>query len=232
MKKSNCLALCLLTLAALSVPASETLELHVKIVETREASAPHLFNDEVFFSYKPLHPTRYVGIAFAHENFREIHVFQRNDRNVFFFLYPPPEGRSRLDYRLVVDGLWTTDPSNPLMHRDPTGISMSRFDLPPRTAPRRVHSPVIRKDVGMVEFTFQGPPDSDVHLVGSFNSWDPYMHPMREADRGLYTLSLRLLPGNYAYAFYAEGRRVSDPLNPRRIFGPDGSEVSLLAVSR
>ena len=218
----------ILLLAASGLQAYEAVALHMKISRTREAAPPHIFEESVFFSFRPGSAVRYVGIAFAHENFREVHLFQRNERNVLFLLYPIPEGLHALDYRLVVDGLWTTDPSNPLRYRDASGVSLSRFELPPSIPANRTRSPVINRRDGTVEFNLAGPPGRTVFISGSFNGWDPFMHRFREVRPGLYSLSLRLLPGTYHYIFYSDGRRSPDPLNPDRGTDPEGYEVSVL----
>ncbi|MDR1317399.1 MAG: hypothetical protein LBK13_11060 [Spirochaetales bacterium] len=214
-----------------SLPALEGTRQHVKIIETAEASAPEIMDDTVFFSCKPQGTVRYVGIAFAHEEFREIHLFERNEYGVLFLFFPIPEELHSLDYRLVIDGLWTTDPENPLKIRDAGGLTLSRFELPVSAVQSVARSPVIRED-GQVEFNFEASPGMDIYLAGSFNGWDPYMYRLRETRPGLYSLSLRLLQGTYYYMFTVEGRKRLDPLNPNRGQDEDGYEISILFVTR
>ncbi|MDR1179697.1 MAG: hypothetical protein LBK44_04265 [Spirochaetales bacterium] len=221
----------LLFFTLFSLPALEGTRQHVKIIETTEASAPEIMDDTVFFSCKPRGDVRYVGIAFAHEEFREIHIFERNEFGVLFIFYPIPEELHSLDYRLVIDGLWVTDPENPLKIRDAAGLSLSRFELPVSAAQPVARSPVIRED-GQVEFNFEAPPGRDIYLAGSFNGWDPYMYRLRETRPGLYSLSLRLLQGTYYYMFTVEGRKRLDPLNPNRGQDEDGYEISILFVAQ
>lgn len=233
MKKSNYfLFIGILLLFPMSLPAFEaTTELHLKIMGTRDAAPPHLFEGSVFFTHKPIHPVRYVGIAFAHENFRDIHLFRRNEKGVLFFVYPVPEGLHSLDYRLVVDGLWTTDPTNPLRYRDAAGVSLSRFEVPPETPKAVIKSPVVNRRAGTVEFNLKAPAGKSIFLAGNWNGWDPFMHRFREVEPGLYTFSLRLLPGTYQYYFFSEGNRATDSLNPQRGVDAEGYEVSILRVT-
>ena len=234
MKKSirpRLAALCIFLLAVLPRPeALEATRRHIKIVETTEAAAPEIMDDFVFFSCKPAHPARYAGIVFAHEEFRTTHLFERNAHGVLFFFYPIPEDVRSLDYRFVVDGLWMPDTKNPLRIRADAGVILSRLDLPQRSETVPIKSPVIRSD-GNVEFTAKGPPGRDIYLSGTFNGWDPYMYRLAEVRPGLYTFTLRLLPGTYYYLFNVEGRKHPDPLNPHRGADSEGYEISILSVN-
>ncbi len=59
-----------------------------------------------------------------------------------------------------------------------------------------------------VLFHLQAPEAQQVHLVGSFNGWDPLAHPMAGPNRqGLWTLRLELPPGRYRYMFLVDGER-------------------------
>jgi hypothetical protein len=223
--------ICLLFCAALfRLAALEGTRAHIKIVETTEASAPEIMDDVIFFSCKPAYPARYVGIAFAHEEFREVHLFERNEHGVLFYFYPIPEALRSLDYRLVIDGLWTSDPKNPLKLRAAGGIILSRFEIPPEEIELSLKSPVIRND-GSVEFNLAAPSGSRIYLSGSFNGWDPYMYRLNEVRPGLYSFTLRLLPGTYSYIFQAEGKKYLDLLNPNRGQDGEGYEISVLFVA-
>jgi hypothetical protein len=223
--------ICVFLLICLAgLPAIEGTRQHVKIVETTEASAPEIMEDTVFFSCKPKEAVRYVGAAFAHEEFGEIHLFERNEHGVLFLFYPIPEGLHSLDYRLIIDGLWTTDSKNPLKIRGVEGFFLSRFELPVSTAQLRTKSPVVRAD-GSVEFNLEAPSGKEIYLSGSFNGWDPYMYRLAEVRPGLYSVILRLLPGTYYYIFNAEGRKRLDPLNPHRGQDSEGYEISVLSVT-
>ena len=222
--------LCFFLLAALfRAEAIEGTRRHIKIVETTEARAPEIMDDTVFFSFKPPNRVRYAGIAFQHEEFRQIHLFERNEHDVLFFFYTVPEDIRRLDYRIVVDGLWMPDPKNPLRQRIKAGVILSSLDVPPRTTEIPLKSPVVRKD-GNVEFNAKGPPGREIYLSGSFNGWDPYMYRLAEVRPGLYSFTLRLLPGTYSYIFRVEGRKHTDPLNPNRGSDSDGYEISVFSV--
>jgi len=62
---------------------------------------------------------------------------------------------------------------------------------------------------GQVKLTFtivESPTRGGVSLVGDFNGWDPYAHPMRRRDDGTYQVSL-MVPAHQPirFRYLAEG---------------------------
>ena len=220
-------------LAAFAFPApraeafERTTELHLKIMGQREAAPPELFQGSVFFTQKPKYPVRYIGIAFAHENYREVHLFERNQKGLLFYVLPLPEGLRNVDYRIIIDGLWTTDSTNALKERDVSGVAVSRFEVPAAVAEPKLKSPTYEAKTRTAEFNVRTEPGKTISVVGSFNGWDPYMHNLDEVAPGLYTLSLKILPGTYYYYFLIDGLRKTDPLNHQIGADADGNEVSV-----
>ena len=69
--------------------------------------------------------------------------------------------------------------------------------------------------------SFHAPDAASVHLVGTFNNWDPGATPMSRSDDGAWSASIPLLPGRYEYKFVVDGRlRITDPACERS--EPDG----------
>lgn len=64
------------------------------------------------------------------------------------------------------------------------------------------------KDTTEVRVTFAMPETTGpVSVVGDFNGWDPYAHPMRRRSNGTRSVAVRLAPGSYAFRYLAdEGR--------------------------
>ncbi len=230
MAKYTKLLLLLLSIRVLSTAADLESDLHIKVMRTLKAEPPHVYNGYAFFTFQSQTPVRYVGIAFLHEEFRKVHMFQRNDKNVLFFAYPIQEGMSHLDYRLIVDGLWITDPLNPNAYQDLQGVFISRLEFPREDVNRSLRSPLVHPAEQRVVFYFKAEPGKDIYLTGSFARWDPYLYRMEEVRPGLYTLTLPLLPGTYYYAFYKDGKRTRDPLNKEWSKSKDGQEASILIV--
>lgn len=209
--------------------------------------APEIYEDAVIFTAPSSY--RRVGIAFAHEGFAKVHWFKKlmssgngeagagtsgggtsskqfspyRDSGILFHVQEIPPGTEELEYRLIIDGLWTSDPLNPLRRIDRnSGILRSLVQLPR-----------MQKDSGHSEALYQGlrlnysaPPGEIITVAGSFNRWDPFMYEMQEQAPGQYSLTIPLPPGTYQYTFYRRGERILDPANPNRVYTSDGKIAS------
>jgi len=224
----------------------ESYEVVNSLLSIHSPSAPVVVDNYVIFTADS--GLRRVGVAFAHENFANVHWFRQlvipQDRlsgqwdtvfqpNVYinsglqFHVYQLPANLRELEYRLVINGLWTIDPLNPKIRRDPvSGLSMSVLSLPYRPV---TPNPLNGLPEGL-NFSFRGPPGEIVTVAGNFNGWDPFMYELREYPEGVYSITIPLPPGTYQYVFYNRGQRYVDPYNPRRIYTRDGSAASEIVV--
>ena len=224
------------TLASTLLLATNLFALNVNLTleagSLREAGPPRLYGNAVLFSYhfneapdsRRIHT---VQAAFAHENYSTLHPFRENEHGTFVLILEPPPEITELRYRLIVDGLWTTDPNNDSRVTDRWGVRVSRLELP--QAGVRTDYPVIR-DNNVVEFIFRAQGGQTVTIVGSFNGWDPFMTRMTESEPGVYTRSVRLAPGVHRYYFMADGVRLPDPRNEQREWNVDGMVVSVVQL--
>ena len=209
---------------------TKNFQIHLKIANMEKAEKPLILEDHVFISYQTDKLIRFVGAAFSHESFSEIHSFVRNAQGVFVLVYPVPENVSEISYRIVVDGLWMADPMNTDRVEDPSGITLSRISLPRKELNRwKLVTPVIHDD-NSVDFHYFGPKGVNVYLSGSFNNWDPYMYKLNEVKPGEYTITLTMLPGTYFYYFVSSGLFLLDPLNPDKGADSEGFEVSMFEI--
>jgi hypothetical protein len=209
--------------------------------------APLLYEDAVIFTAPSTH--RRVGVAFAHEDFSRVYWFRQllvpqdpleapippdgkrpdpyRDSGLLFYVHQVPENIGELAYRLIIDGLWTTDPANSLSRKDHvSGLLHSIIPLPARdTVPGPLKGPP-----GSLSFSFRGPPGETVTVAGSFNGWDPFMYELLEGPPGVYTLTLPLPPGAYQYVFFHRGERFLDPYNVNRAYSREGKAVSEIEI--
>ena len=213
---------------------------HIRSIS--EPRRPEIFENGVLFTASSSH--RRVGISFAHEGYARVHWFRplmipRDsadfivegrfnrrqdpfiDSGIMFHMEPIPHNLRNMDYRLIIDGLWTTDPLNPLSVTGPSGIVESRVNMPQR--PSSFQDPV---QPGTFRFTFRAAPGERITVGGSFNNWDPFMYELMEISPGLYTLTLPLPPGSFQYLFFHRGEQITDPANPRRLYTREGNVVS------
>jgi hypothetical protein len=219
----------LLIAAALPAEPAEhvTVQLHFAITEAFKAAPPSVIDDHLVLTYKGNRAYRFVGAAFKHEDFKIIHPFYVNTNGVYILTYPLEEGTSNLEYRLVVDGLWMTDPQNNNINTDSSGIRLSSFKIPQKEGPPE--SP--RMTESLITFQYFGALGQKVYLYGDFNNWDPYMYRMtEEPGTGSYSRNLRLSPGTYRYRFIVDGTSLPDPLNDKRILDIFGKTASVFTV--
>jgi hypothetical protein len=187
-----------------------------------------------------------VGIAFAHEEFTRVHWFQKlmtfedqgppspsgkqprpryGEIKVLFFAYTPPPELRNLEYRLIINGLWTADPMNPLRRQDPgSGLTHSVIIMP--EVSRRRADAVPAENRSGLTFNYSAPPGESITVAGDFNGWDPFMYELREIAPGRYRLNLPLPPGTYHYMFFHRGERKPDPNNPRVAYDRNGNMAS------
>jgi hypothetical protein len=212
------------------------------------ARAPEIYADGVLFTA----PSSYkrVGISFAHEGFSRVHWFKKlmvpkdsaellvkgkiqknidplEDSGLLFHFEIIPVNIANMDYRMIIDGLWTTDPLNPRTYLGASGIVESRVPLPPKPETSAEKTPP-----GTYRFSFLAAPGETITVGGSFNNWDPFMYELREESPGFYTLLLPLPPGSFQYVFFYRGEWIADTANAKCLYSPDGRIVSEGVVAR
>jgi len=214
---------------------------------------PEIYGDGVLFTASSSYNR--VGISFAYEGYAKVYWFKRfmvprdraevvidgkiqknvnpnRDSGIMFHVQPIPGGLKNMDYRMIIDGLWTVDPMNPLTVTGPSGIAESRIPLAASSGDSSEQSFPADTQVqsGTYRFSCQGPPGETVTVAGSFNSWDPFMYEMQETSPGFYTLTLPLPPGTFQYVFFQRGEQIPDRLNAKSIYTRDGRIVSEAVV--
>lgn len=194
---------------------------------------PQSMGDFVIFTAPA--DSRHVGISFDFENFRTIHSMQRLDTtaadgksvdSLYFYILSVPRQLTSVSYRLVIDGLWTTDPQNPdIVYDRQIGAELSVV---------RINRPIERKTEqiagGLVSFVYEGEPNQQIRLAGSFTNWDSYIYRMKETRPGFYELTLPLLQGTYYYLFYNGTASFPDVSNSERVYTSDGRSASVIRV--
>ncbi|MCL2243344.1 MAG: isoamylase [Treponema sp.] len=238
----------LVMISAISWAADwETYELIDRLLTLPGPGAPVIFEDAVIFTASS--DVRRIGVAFAHENFTNVywyrHLLIPQDRlfapipegkkepdpyieaGFQFHIFEVPKNIRELEYRLIINGLWTIDPTNPNTRRDPvSGISLSVLSIPYRA----VNPHPLNGLPSGLDFTFKGPPGETVTVAGNFNSWDPFMYELKEGPGGIYSINIPLPSGTYQYVFFHRGQRYLDPYNSSRIYSRDGSAASVIII--
>ena len=230
------LIICIGTISGVDLESSQFID---RLLSLGKPGAPVIFQDAVIFTAPSTH--RRVGISFGHEGFSKVYWFRklvvprdpmeiaasRNkkidpyvDTGILFHAQEIPDGYREMDYRLVIDGLWTVDPLNPQGVIGQGGLLQSRVSLPPRP-------PVTTFDLPTgLSINYTASPGQLITVAGSFNGWDPFMYEMKETRQGYYTFTLALPPGTYQYVLFHQGERFLDPLNPHISYTKEGKTAS------
>ena len=209
-----------------------SLSIHIEISELTEAHSPMFIDNHILFTYyNGKKYTRRVAIAFGYDNYRQVYPFMKNEYNVFFFIAEIPEKTDFLNYRLIVDGVWTHDPVNDNSFLSPEQIRVSNLNIPKRFN-EYFTTPLIY-DNGNVRFIYKDQENKHIYLSGNFNNWDPFMLRMTEdkKDPGTYTISLRMAPGKHFYTFVSDGITIQDPNNPNKALDSRGNAVSFIEIN-
>ncbi|MFA6856969.1 MAG: glycogen-binding domain-containing protein [Treponema sp.] len=203
------------------------------VLEIPGTGAPYESDKSVVFTAKA--DARFTGIAFDFEGYKTIHPFRiRKTRDadgkvtgsLMFYILDRPKYIQSVSYRLIVDGLWTTDPLNPDRYYDEnTGILLSRFTFSSTTPPETV----VTKE-NTVRFIYKGTAEQNIYLAGTFTNWDPWIYEMNETSPGFYELSLPLPAGTYYYNYYAGMKAFTDKTNPKKVYTDDGRIASVITV--
>jgi len=232
---------------AVSADDWESYEIVNRLLSLSGPCAPIIHENSVVFTANS--DIRRIGIAFSHENFEKIYWYRQllipqyglepimlpgekvpspyRDSGIQFYVHTVPDNVRDLEYRLIINGLWTIDPANPQTRRDPvSGLTLSLLKIPRHHAR---HSPLIGLPEGL-SFLFKGPPGETVTVAGTFNNWDPFMYELREYPAGVYSITIPLPPGTYQYVFFHRGERYADPNNSQRIFSKDGRIASEIVI--
>ena len=204
------------------------------LVETiARADAPLITGKYIIFTAAG--SARHAGIAFEHENFQSIHAFQRlyrsdeeadSKRSILFYIMQIPEEMRELRYRLVINGLWSTDPLNPEEIFDySAGMSLSILKIPYQ----KEYKTAVENN-GRTRFVYQGESGKRIYLAGTFNNWDPFMYTLEDVLPGRYELYLPLPNGVWYYAYFKDGKQIPDTTNRQHVYMTDGRTASVISV--
>ena len=215
-------------------PVYQPYELDKLIHEIEEPGAPVITEDYIIFTAGTDH--RNVGIVFDFENYQTIHPFQilmktDEDGNKtpvhMFYCYERKHKIENIRYRLIMDGLWTTDPLNPdKVYDDSVNLYFSRV-----SNLGKVYEYTEQTKDDAIRFIYKGEEGLDLHLAGTFSNWDPWIYSLEETSPGFYELSLPLPSGKYYYNYYIGLTPVLDNTNPDKVYTLDGRSASVIVVN-
>lgn len=226
---------CLLCrLSAAEAANYQNYELDLLLHEIDKPQAPIITEKYIIFTAETNH--RYIGIAFDFEDYKVVHPFQVltntnedgvTSRKHMFYCYEREHKFSSLRYRLVIDGLWTTDPLNPDKEYDENvNLYFSKLD---NLGSKYIYTASTKSNT--VHFVHKGTSGQKINLAGTFSNWDPWIYELTETSPGLYELELPLPKGKYYYNYYIGLTPMLDNTNPEKIYTQDGRSASVINVN-
>lgn len=214
---------------------SDTYLFNTTVLEIAKVSMPYEKDDYIVFTHD--NSARSVGIAFDFEDYKIIHQFKVRkivDMNfsekdaILFYLLEKPRGIQNISYRLIVDGLWTSDPLNEnSFYDEKLGIVVSHIAVKKKEAQKTESVTDVRKTV---HFLYRGNSGEHIYVTGSFAHWDPWIYEMKETSYGVYELDIALPAGTHYYLFYNGLNSFPDAANRERAYASDGRLASVVRV--
>jgi 1,4-alpha-glucan branching enzyme len=74
-----------------------------------------------------------------------------------------------------------------------------------------------------VNFSLLAPQAESASIAGDFNNWNTISHPMKKDKKGVWKISLDLLPSTYQYRFLVDGEWQTDPHCTECVENPFGT---------
>lgn len=84
--------------------------------------------------------------------------------------------------------------------------------------------------VRRVRFGYFNPEAREVHLLGSFNGWDPRATPLRRDSLGDWSAEIELPRGEHRYRFFVDGEWRDDPAAQQTAQNPFGGFDAVMVV--
>jgi 1,4-alpha-glucan branching enzyme len=79
-------------------------------------------------------------------------------------------------------------------------------------------------------FRLEAPQAAEAFVAGCFNGWNPAANPLERDERGAWSCSLAIEPGEHEYRFVVDGVWWDDPANMSRRWNDFGTQNCILIV--
>ena len=213
---------------------------------------PFIYDKYAIFTYFDNNENSTVYITSSNNNYKELLPFIRLESNkkVLVLLLPREASNITLQYRMVINGVWSYDVSNPNTMVDPNGITLSTITIPslsnqyiPSFIPlgnnhvRFVLSqsvlPIDLYSTSMRHTAIDINTANTVYINANFTGWDPFLIKMQHSTtiQGAYTADITLRPGTHYYYFQIDGKSILDPKNEDIVKLKNGIYVNRIVIS-
>ena len=188
------------------------------LYEVTQAGPPIVTEEGILFTFKDeIKEPRYVMVSGDFNRWVEPLMMTKNRHDVFVYMYSAKDEKSivlnkgKYRYRYLVDGIWKKDPRNDISVFDSFGTELSLFEI--RTALILLDRNPVNIEKNRYIFYYKDPSALNVYLVGDFNNFNPYSHPMQKNKSGYWEIEVDLPPGSHTYRYFVDGIFRKDPLS-------------------
>lgn len=201
----------------------------------RVANPPLVTEEGILFTYRPEKGMpKYAMVSGDFDNWRSAHMMIKNEYGIFAYLHAKTDERGIVlrkgiyRYRYLVDGIWMNDPLSDKLVYDSKGTALSAFEM------KKPLIVALRNPLHLggndYLFYYRNERAKSVYIVGDFNNWNSYSHPMQKNLAGLWEVEIDIPPGRYAYRFIIDGNYKNDPLGRVAAYDRFNNEFTLLEV--
>lgn len=217
----------------------------------KEQIPPFVYEKYAIFTYYDKSEKSSVNLISSADNYTTLYPFVRlsSNKKILVLLFPRPLDDIELNYRLVINGIWNHDLSNPNYIVDKNGVQISTIAIP--AIENRYLPSFTTLENNMIRFMFSQnelilnmqstslnlvvlePNDTiPVFLNANFTGWDPFLLKMEaipNRDSQLF-VDVRLEPGIYYYYYQVGNTSVLDPRNQDIVRLESGLYVNRIVV--
>lgn len=191
-------------------------------------NSPFIHENGIVFFFKGEAKT--VVVAGDFNDWRPELLMEKHENGIWTRTWDERLLKGTYRYKLIIDHFWMPDPFNTNYILDPSGQKVSTFTLEEDFIPNKKFPLHLQGQTWLFQFVdFNA---RHVALVGDFNNWDPYTHPMEYKGAGVYEARIKLKPGIHTYCFVVDDEWVPDPNNLRQFADATGAIINVLQAGK
>jgi hypothetical protein len=198
--------------------------------DIRAISKPIVYENGILFTFSAGKTNDDVCISgdFFHWNKRL--KMSINQHGIFYCFIKLEIPAATYKYRYFVNGFWLNDPEQTMVVVDEYGDKITAFKLPKDLIDFEKSPKLLA--TGKYLFFLKDKNYQSVSWVGSKNSWDPFVTPMK-LENGYWQIVLSLKPTELFYLYCLNGNnKILDPANHSTASLKFGEKVSLINSSK
>lgn len=192
-------------------------------------ATPMILENYILFYYKG--KAKSVILSGEFNNWQDNWHMIETKTNLWTFALTNRLQQGIYKYRLKVDGFWIADTENNNFVYDSGQQKLSILTLTNDFIPNKKYPLWLSNDIYL--FKHVNTNARSVNIVGDFNDWNPYTHPMKYLGAGEFEIELELAPkSNYIYSFVQDGEWTFDENNKKQFLNKQHRPVSVFYADR